>query len=359
MIRLRIVLSFMLIIAWSCENNSPLNNDSQKPGDVSLSIDMTLAPTKVSGLKGLLERDGFESISFEFIITDNQAVAEVENIVHGEWELSVHAVDEDGNIIYQGSTKVNINPGEVTTVHLHLDTTTGNLKIIVTWGDWPTRPVAYYPFNSSASDKSGNENHGEVIGAILTEDRLGKPNSAYAFDGFDDYIDIGNNPILKPQFPIAVSTWINIKSFEDHNPIFTNNFDDGEYFGIWFYALSTKRVSLMFGNGGPAGPYSRRGYYTKDEVLKTNEWIHVVGIMRSPDDMDIYIDGNKAELIESTGLSDSTSLVYNNNPASIGRGDGTITVGNTNYFHGKIDELYIFNTTLSQNMIDKLLNSNN
>ena len=117
-----------------------------------------------------------------------------------------------------------------------------------------------------------------------------------------------------------------------------------------------KQVTLVFGDGGLAGPENRRGFYTKEETLKANEWIHVVGIMYGPETMAIYINGKKTDLA-STGLSDSTSIVYNTSPASIGRTDGTRPVGNTNHFHGKIDELYIFNNSLSEDIIESLYQS--
>ena len=46
--------------------------------------------------------------------------------------------------------------------------------------------VAYYPFNGDAKDTSGNNHHGDVKGAILGEDRHGKPSEAYYFDGKDE-----------------------------------------------------------------------------------------------------------------------------------------------------------------------------
>ena len=53
--------------------------------------------------------------------------------------------------------------------------------------------VAFYPFNGNADDESGNENHGTAHGAILTTDRSGNIDSAYAFDGTNDYIEISDN----------------------------------------------------------------------------------------------------------------------------------------------------------------------
>jgi hypothetical protein len=48
--------------------------------------------------------------------------------------------------------------------------------------------VAYYSFDGNANDQSGNGHDGSVNGATLTTDRFGTPNSAYSFDGIDDYI---------------------------------------------------------------------------------------------------------------------------------------------------------------------------
>ena len=50
--------------------------------------------------------------------------------------------------------------------------------------------VAWYPFNGNANDESGNGNSGTVNGATLTTDKDGNENSAYSFDGSDDFIDI-------------------------------------------------------------------------------------------------------------------------------------------------------------------------
>jgi hypothetical protein len=52
--------------------------------------------------------------------------------------------------------------------------------------------VGYWPFNGNANDESGNGNNGTVNGAALTIDRFGNANSAYNFDGVNDFIDAGD-----------------------------------------------------------------------------------------------------------------------------------------------------------------------
>ena len=51
--------------------------------------------------------------------------------------------------------------------------------------------IAWYPFNGNAQDESGNGHHGKVNGATLCQDRKGSNDSAYNFDGVNDYIDLG------------------------------------------------------------------------------------------------------------------------------------------------------------------------
>jgi uncharacterized protein (TIGR02145 family) len=72
--------------------------------------------------------------------------------------------------------------------------------------------VAWYPFNGSANDESGNGNNGTVNGATLTEDRFGNANAAYSYDGNSQFIEILNSPSLNPT-SISISGWMNASAF--------------------------------------------------------------------------------------------------------------------------------------------------
>ena len=67
--------------------------------------------------------------------------------------------------------------------------------------------VAYYPFNGNAKDESGNGNDGEVKGATPAEDRHGKDEKAYVFDGEDDFIEIVDSDNLRTPY-ITVTAWL-------------------------------------------------------------------------------------------------------------------------------------------------------
>src|SRR5688572_12428733 len=71
--------------------------------------------------------------------------------------------------------------------------------------------LACYSFSGNAQDGSGNNYHGTVIGASLTADRLGNANSAYQFDGINDYIGLPNNPFVLYS-TYTYSVWVSIPS---------------------------------------------------------------------------------------------------------------------------------------------------
>ncbi len=61
-----------------------------------------------------------------------------------------------------------------------------------------------------ADDESGNGNHGSVHGdALLTTDRFSNSNSAYIFDGDEDYITVPTSSSLDniSQGPITMCCW--------------------------------------------------------------------------------------------------------------------------------------------------------
>ena len=66
--------------------------------------------------------------------------------------------------------------------------------------------VAEYLFNGNANDTSGNGFHGVVQGATPAADRFGNPNSAYAFDGKNDWIVVSPPPRLT-NVELTVSVW--------------------------------------------------------------------------------------------------------------------------------------------------------
>ncbi len=132
-----IIISILVLFMVGCQNNitdpsSPLEKNTD---GFSLSIDMGNAPDEVVALSGKLYREDQDTVRFDFVITGRIAQATVTGLIPGEWGMEVYAMDDKGNVLYSGSTSVEVVAGKIIPVYLHLDPVTGGLSIIVTWGD--------------------------------------------------------------------------------------------------------------------------------------------------------------------------------------------------------------------------------
>lgn len=73
--------------------------------------------------------------------------------------------------------------------------------------------MAYYPFNGNANDESGNGNNPVFNNATLAVDYYGNSNSAYYFNGIDNYIEIPNSSTLNTGNQISICAWIKPMGF--------------------------------------------------------------------------------------------------------------------------------------------------
>ena len=112
--------------------------------------------------------------------------------------------------------------------------------------------VVYYPFNGNADDESGNGFDGIVNGATITTDRFGNENSAYSFDGMDDFIET-SLVFSGDQDPVSYVVWVNIAQDGPGNgAIFTetNGYDQRNQFRISGDSISAQ---LVFDQYRPEG----------------------------------------------------------------------------------------------------------
>ena len=178
--------------------------------------------------------------------------------------------------------------------------------------------VGYWPFTGNANDESGNGNHGTVNGASLTTDRFGNANSAYFFDGVDDFIELSslNNSAYKP---ITYSLWFQA------NQLVTVNYPLGNQVSLIGRdrAGTVNQGDLGFWNNPNAGINQKLHYYTGASgqlfnfTPALNQWYNLVFVYNVNNIMSIYVDG---QLIESF-VFDGSGLSANI-PFRIGAGTG-------------------------------------
>ena len=96
--------------------------------------------------------------------------------------------------------------------------------------------VGYWPFNGNANDESGNGNNGTVNGATLTTDRFGNANSAYSFDGVNDWIEVSNSPGLTLTGDVTLSAWVKTNGSNGQN--YQTIISKRETYWTWEYMMS-------------------------------------------------------------------------------------------------------------------------
>lgn len=213
------------------------------------------------------------------------------------------------------------------------------------FGQLPTA-AAHYPLDGTnlAKDISGNGNHGVARnGASLTTDRFGVLNEAYYLDGVNDFLQFKKHINFQPALPVTISAWVRMQASSE-NTVFTNCQVPGTNTGVWI-SIIEDHLSASYGDGGSISLSSVRTK-TGNSTIPLNTWVHVAAIIRGPLDMSLYING-----IEDCGTYSGTggSLYYE---SEIGAsGESKESAPSTAYFHGKIDDVRLFDTELSHAQI--------
>lgn len=220
--------------------------------------------------------------------------------------------------------------------------------------------IASYSFTGNANDESGNNFHGSVQGASLTEDRFGNINSAYGFDGIDDYIEIADTELLRMTDNFSLSIW-----FFSDNPdgeeriLYKNGSDSSVNYAINTFQYDSPSEYFTFTHfenpldvdygvsmtGHPMGDYQG---IEADTSVSMSEWNHIV-FTKNQDNFQFYINNI---LIGEAVFSFDEAV----GPYSLFIGTGSGDYFGKNSFSGKIDDINIYSHSLTSEEIQNLYN---
>lgn len=195
--------------------------------------------------------------------------------------------------------------------------------------------IAYYPFNGNANDENGNGIDGQVNGPAPTTDRHQNPESAYLFDGVNDFINLTNSQELHfGNQDFSISVWYELSSLDikpqDIISVYSSSGSNRE-FRIATNPAYDNMYAMLFDNGGSAG----------DQIKfpKKLGWQHVT-ITKSATTLSLYVNGSLHSEIPVTA-----SISTTNSRAIIGAVDKSTTSPDS-FFDGKIDDIYIHSRVL-------------
>lgn len=205
--------------------------------------------------------------------------------------------------------------------------------------------VAEWLFNGNANDTSGSGMNGTVNGATLTTGRSGQANTAYSFNGSNNYIALSSStPLSFTGGQFTVSTWVKVGTLPSVSAWYDILSSTGG--GDWSVGINAAsngsgllRMTKISQIDSPIGP-----------VIPQNTWklLTVVFNGPSPATVSYYVDGT---------LVSTVTWTYG------GQGNfapATKRIGSrasSGYFNGVIDDIRVYNRALSPDEITSLFAS--
>jgi hypothetical protein len=197
--------------------------------------------------------------------------------------------------------------------------------------------IAYYTFTGNANDLSGNGVNGTVNGATLTTDRFGNANSAYSFNGSNNYIQFSDTKMPTGNSSRTFSIWTNFQGNTGWGSLLSYGKET---------ATGNHNELLVSKNGVIDYDYFNINSISNDSISQNN-WFHIVYVFDNTIGTKIYVNGVLTTL-KVSGISLSSTNISSINTLL----SGTMTVGNTNnnnnyWYKGSIDDIAIYNRAIT------------
>lgn len=205
--------------------------------------------------------------------------------------------------------------------------------------------VDYYPFKGNANDVVGT-NNGVIYGGVtLAADRFGSNNSAYAFNGVDGYIDIGN-PIGNSPTDFTETAWVDVISRETNGIIAEDVIITKRQAGFAGESWADLTVESKAPDAG-SGEIIIDGddyfaQYFGTTINPTNSWVFLCEVC-SNGNYQLYVNGSLQNAFSNPRLLSSPEHMYLMHEEAWGT-----------FCHGLLDDVRIYNRALASNEVEQL-----
>jgi hypothetical protein len=212
--------------------------------------------------------------------------------------------------------------------------------------------VAWYPFNNSVFDISGNQNNGKINGGVkATTDRFGNPCGAMNFNGLDGFVEVpSSNSLESINKLFSVSCWFKISMVPSAGGFrwltiickgdeLTETDNNPQFRMQTFQSTIQSTISINTDFTEYDNDFSKH-------FLQYDKWNFYV-LVYDGTNVRCYLNNNKIWEFPYT-----KSFSPNKAPLHIGKD----IPGSIEYFNGSLDDLRIFEDALTENEISKLYN---
>ncbi len=259
------------------------------------------------------------------------------------------------NIVLSSTSGLNLTSDNLT---VSFTATDAENDAIYNTTDWRRNSVSIavlnMPFNLNTSstatgaiaDFSTFANNGTLAGgsAQPTWTSSGKVGGAYSFDGVDDYISVANSASLNPTTAITLSAWIKPLSITANTYYEIMRQESG---GRKLFSFQNVGTQLTLGLS-TGGLYWETDFPITASTFTDGQWHYVV----------YTYDGSYAKLYIDSALNNSQA-----HTGAIDAGTSSLYIGSLNgaseFFNGTIDEVQIYNRSLSAQEISAIYTAQN
>lgn len=184
---------------------------------------------------------------------------------------------------------------------------------------------------------------GTLAGCTPTVNRFNAANSALHFSGQVQFVELPDNPLLKPANAMSFSCWLRGTLLTDAYVLFTEN-SMGSFFEAYELCIDPT-LTFMSRKAGPSGI----NQVNSTTQFATNTWFHVV----------ITIDNSFVKIYVNGQLEDTTPSTFAGFDYVPGK---KVVIGATNSwydkpFQGTIDNVRFYNRTINAAEVLALYNT--
>lgn len=195
--------------------------------------------------------------------------------------------------------------------------------------------IAFYPFNGTANDLSGNGNHGVASSVVSVPDCHGNADAAFLFAGNgESQVKLTNTSVFELTGDFTISAWIYFAGGTDNPRVFST-----AGYEIGTQTTGAQRAFYVNTTGAQGG-----ATVDSSSLFPAETWLHIVG-RRLGSTIAIFGNGMKEGEVSSPAPDHSRGFV-----PEIGGNSG---VGN-DAFGGMIEDVRVYGRALSDFEIQRL-----
>ena len=203
--------------------------------------------------------------------------------------------------------------------------------------------------NTRAVDISRNSNNGTFINGAIPNMTGGKYNGSAQFTKSNNYINLGNPPILQNITEnITIMAWVRFNELGDQESIISNGWDSVVNQG-GYELLKTSGNSARFKYFTNVTGSNTSRIVSSSDTLEANTWYHLTG-RKNNTHISIFINAQQDNQLAIGTPSHNNTIQPSIRELHIGIMGGSATFFEMN---GSVDNLMIFNRSLSNEEIKK------